>query len=646
MNFSKLWRGTRAYSTAGPPGPSGLRPRLLALSLSALLGLAACGGGGGDASPAPPSGGGDPGGGAGEPPVGFKTLSDAAWDDDAVRRVLNTFAYGGRASDAQIEAWAGMAPATAIAEMLTFDEHNLRLSPVALGDTDGLDRRPGTLRALSAFWLSDDPANGTRPDARDFHAFPLFVWYKAALAGGLNPFRQKIGLWETNYHMSVNQRVGVTNDQIFAYYDAIMEAHEAGLPYEQVIATAALSAAVARQYGYFGNRWIDGRCVCNEDFARELHQLFFGILGDYDPEYHETVAIKNTAAALTDIRLAFDETQMDFVDIVTFGTLFHAPGPLDILNATIAGVDAQAKIEALAEVAVVHPESLDNLPVKIIGDLADDNLTDEKIQVVREAWTGMNEKSLLEFLRAYAVSETFHAADRVKFRTSVDRHFLLANRVILDNADLYTELYTPYDIAAEAVQVFAPRHNVFGAQTGLEAATSSEVFRNNYNRVTAEFWRYVLPNLEEPDVVWEKDWAAAAPREPDGGFRVATLAEWLWQRFVGDGLASFGTLERAHVYALLATEFDLVYEVNRRELVAAGQDPANVGLYDFERVVTTEALETEPELVAMMDELGAARVALDSGDTQARRLANARMGLAVDFIAATPYIFAETGERP
>jgi len=98
--------------------------------------------------------------------LGFETVSDELWDDTAVRKVLHTFAYGGHATDEQIATWADMSPEEAIVEMLTFDEHNLKLSPVSPLDYDGLDKRDGTLRGLADFWSSDHPDNGINIDDR------------------------------------------------------------------------------------------------------------------------------------------------------------------------------------------------------------------------------------------------------------------------------------------------------------------------------------------------------------------------------------------------------------------------------------------------------------------------------------------------
>ncbi len=603
--------------------------------------LTACGGGGGGS------------GGAGNPdpvvPVpartSFQVIDDRQWDETAVRKVLHAFAYGGQATDRQIGVWAGMPPEQAIRQMLTFDEHNLLLSPADPDDASALDTRPGTLRALSDFWQSGDPDNRVVDDAghRELHQYPLMVWYKAAIARGLNPFRQKIGLWETNYHMSTSGRAGVNALQTIRYYDDIMATLESGAPYQDVITEGALSAAVARQFQHFENRFINGRCECNEDFAREYFQRFFGIRGLADPQYHETVTIKNNAKALTDVRLGFDAALGDFNAQIDFGSLYHPSGPLEILHVSIGGSNAAERISELSRFAIEHQESLDNLPVTIVAELADDNLTDAGKDLIRQAWRSMQPKNLLEFLRGYAISPLFHSADRYKFMTSANRQFSIAAQVVHTNTELYSELYVPYDLENEDVFLFAPRHNVFGAQTGLEAADSASVFLNNWNRVTRDYWRYQLPELSQFGIAWEKDWGALVPAGAGGSYGVRAVAEWLWQRFIADGLKNFGLLERAHVYALLATDTDLVFQVNRAELEAAGENVADLGLYDFDRVVWQDELESDPLLIDLVAGMSASTLALSSSDRAARLAANARVGQAINFIVATPYIFVQEG---
>ncbi len=582
----------------------------------------------------------------GRPPPGafqsawLPAVSSHLWNETAVRKVLHTFAYGGMATDAQIAAWADMDPRHAIRQMLTTDTHNLLLAPPAPGDTDDMANRDGTLGGLVAYWSSGDPSVPVLDPG--YHQYPERSWLSAATLRGLNPVRQKLGLWETNYHMVTNQRKDVTPGQLYRYYDDVLDAIATGTPYQDVLTIGATSAAIALQYKHYENVWLDDVCYCNEDFAREYHQLFFGILGGADSQYHETVTIKNTAAVLTDMRLEWND-ETGWPDVLEFGAEFHAPGPLEVLGASIAGSTALEKIDALSQFAIEHPDSLDNLPVLIIAGLADDALTTNKqaMQRIRGAWREMQPKNLLEFLRTYAISYLFHSPSRVKYLTSVDRHLLIANQVTLTNRETYLEFYTPWDLSREGVYTFSPRHNVFGAQTSLEAVDSAEVFRVNYNRTTADYWRYA--RSFDDYWGWEKDWTLAAPRDPGGNFNVEQVAEWLWKRFIGDGLKNFGELERAHVYSLLAHGVDLVHTANRVELEDAGQNPNNLDLYDFERVVSSADLQNDALLASEMTAMAAATLALESTDLWTRRNANYRIGQAINFIAATPFVFIQEG---
>ena len=138
----------------------------------------------------------------------FETVSNVQWDETAVRKVLHAFAYGGFASDAQIQIWANMPPSNAAQEILTLNTSNALVSPP---DSDGLDMRDGTLTGLSLFWSSDDAANPIPVDSR--FAFERErqnaierTWYNAVNRRGLNPVRHYIGLWETNYHMVANYK--------------------------------------------------------------------------------------------------------------------------------------------------------------------------------------------------------------------------------------------------------------------------------------------------------------------------------------------------------------------------------------------------------------------------------------------------------
>jgi hypothetical protein len=562
---------------------------------------------------------------------GFDPVSDDFWDETAVRKVLHTFAYGGQASDGQIRLWASMPPRAAIVQMLTFAEHNPLLSPAGPRDYDRLDTRPGTLRAVGDFWASDDPANGVVPASRSVYdvdefgaGVPSLVWLQAATSRGLNPFRQRIGLWETNYHLAVNRTMVRTN-QLIRYYDDIMSGLARGEPYHEILATAATSAAIASQYGHRLSQYVNGECKkCNEDFAREYYQLFFGILGETDPTYHELTTIKNMSKALTDMS---NVVNGQLVDYLVFGTAAHFPGQLEMLQVTFGGSQAQERISELSRYAIENTESLNNLPVMIIAGLADDNLNEDKIARIRTAWTSMPQKYLLDFLQAYAVSTLFHDPSRIKYRSSIDRNLLVLNQMTLVNEENYLGVYNPKMYESEDVEVFRPRHNVFGGQTGREAAESADVFLANYNALTDMSQRFRLVSTVKSGRTWEKDWAAVVPLNANGAYAVRDVAEWLWNRFVGDGLKHFGPLERAHVYALLSTELDFAYLA----------DPQNSG-----RIITTADVGMSP-LAELVSDLANRPLSLNSADSAQRQVANRRVGQAVNFIVGTPFVYAEEG---
>lgn len=560
-------------------------------------------------------------------------INGAAWDETAVRKVMHTFAYGGQANDAKITAWADMAPQDAIAQMLTLDPKNPLLSPPEVPDSfAGTD---GTLYGLGNFWSSSDPQNTLRSGARSRFRVGSFAgaketWLKAAVSRGLNPFRQKLGLWETNYHLAVNQAARVNVYHVIRYYDDIMQAHADVLPYQHVLSTAATSAAITRQYKHYANRFINGECRCNEDFAREFHQLFFGILGANDPD-HEEVTIKNTAAALTDMRVINPQAANSVDgDDMAYGMQYHPQHGLVILGETIDGADAQERISELAELAIEHPESLTHLPVLIVAGLADDELTEAKKAELRGTWASMQPKNVLEFLRTYAISTQFHSPGRVKYFSSVDRHVLMWNLLALDNETHDLEVYRKQrsELGKEDVEIFEPHHNVFGGQTGLEAAVSSEIFRQNFNAMTANFFRFGIAKKTIDGVEWRKEWVDAVPQSPGGGYRVDDVAEWLWQRFFADGLKSFGALERAHVYALLAQGTDLGWQVD-------ANDP--------ERVYGSDDVASGTDIGDLVASHAQTLIPLADEDDSVREDANQRVNETVNFMLASPFAFAQEG---
>lgn len=63
------------------------------------------------------------------PAFSAKTILQADWNETAVRKVMHAFAYGGFATDQQVQAWASMSPECAIQEILTFQNTNDLISP-------------------------------------------------------------------------------------------------------------------------------------------------------------------------------------------------------------------------------------------------------------------------------------------------------------------------------------------------------------------------------------------------------------------------------------------------------------------------------------------------------------------------------------
>ena len=623
--------------------------KISALLCSSLFFLYSCGGGGGSTSSVNEN----PNFTENYTPVEtvqvFSPISDEEWDEVAVRKVLNTFAYGGFASDEQIRIWADMHPQDAIKEIITFDTVNEKLSPP---DSDFPVPQDGTLKGLWKEWSSDNN-DYILPKTKEllknpFSNVPEKLWYRAVSKRGLNPVRQKIGLWETNYHLSITIGGGVNAFQIVRYYDDILNGLSQNKPYEDVLTTAATSAAIATQYTHRKNKYRNGQFFGNEDFAREYHQLFFGILGNYDPEYHEGVTIKNTAKALTDIRVPLiqypNTDRKMFSDTPIYGTTFHYKGSLEILKETITGNNAYERINKLSKIAINHPESLDNLPLIIIKGLADDNLTEDKIKVIRDSWKKMNPKNLLEFLRQYAISKTFHNPTRIKYLSSIDRNVLITNLLTLDNEESYLEIYKPWNyVNNEGVILFKPTHKVFGSQTGEEASKSAMVFKEAYNSSVKSFWRYrkayecirdenyicIKDENGNKIITWEKNWEKVLPTDENGNYNVKVIAEWLWNRFIGDGLKHFGTLERAQVYSLLAKGKDFSYVVDKN-------DPL--------KVYTSEEIENNPDLQQVISELENTNLDITTENTNQRLREKGKIGLAVAFIIATPYMFVQEGK--
>jgi hypothetical protein len=606
-----------------------LSMKLNILKLSSLLILlllsGACGGGGGGGASSP----------AYVPPVAsptfeenttveqaaitsLKPLASSEWSETSVRKILHAFAFGSALSDAQITAWAGMTPESAIRDMLSFNAIHLPMTP------EGKSRYSnGELRELALVWASEDEKY-----ALDKWNAPAQVWLRAALDPELNPFRQRFGLLETNDHMAVNLDSSVENRQVFRYYDDIMNALASEQKYEDVLTKAALSAAVATQYNHRKNKFEDGQFKGNEDFAREFHQLFFGILGNDDPSEHEQVNIRNTAKALTDIRVERENIgdQKFFMERPDYGMEKHYPGDLRILNESISGGNAHDKLTLLSKSAIAHPESLNNLPTKVLGSLADPEMNSERSKAVSSAWKEMPEKKMLALLRSYAISTTFHAQDRIRYYNALERLLIIANRFYLNREERNDQnLISVWELIQLENAPFRPIHDVFGSQKGIETAESAHAFTKAWEGSTSRVWNYTRTSSNSG--TWTKDWSAIAPKDADGFTTVKLMAEWLWERFIADGGKNLGLLERSQIYSLLASGTDY-------GLLAFPDAP--------ETPISSSDLSSAVHVERMTD-LGVSRMLLNSDVAKDKKKANERVGLAIAFIVMTPYMFAQEG---
>lgn len=636
-------------------------------------------------------------------------LTRSNWNQRNVRKILKIFAFGGHAHEQQIIEWGYMRPKEAIQEMLNFSEHNRKLSPILAGDNyRDTETAYGTLEAFQNF-LSSPTSNHPIPvDNRSQYGLDGYNFddgfNRMITVRGMNPFRQKIGFWETNYHLAVNLDASVSRRQMAKYYDDIMKAHEAGLPYYEVMGVAAKSAAVAMQYGHRRNQWNDStlECECNEDFAREIHQLYYGIFGTGDPD-HEDVTIPETAKMLTDMPVPYIQ-DFGFDLEVNFEIDDHFLGDVMIFDQAISGYDAAAKIDNLMPISMQHPESLQNLPIMIISTLADDNLSETAKNQLRASWAQMGvTRNFLEFIQNYAISDLFHNPNQIKYMTSHERALYLANKHNFENIEAYFGggYYNDARLGRtvgsvisddDAGEFFRPLHNVFGGQTSLEASDSALAFEKNYNRLTDD--EYHIRNAVGCDTcdlgqAWAKRWPDVLPQREDGQYYVSDIAAWLWNHVIGS-MDNYTDLEKAHLYSLLgaarinpgensdgdhAFDFNLVmcviadYQVQESATNAPiiniltentwddyCRDDVN-DEYDAHELAQLNASYTGTQISndslmqSILNDLGNQTLPFNASGTEhsndgadLRRHARERVSNALGFIYTTPFVFAEGGQ--
>lgn len=595
-------------------------------------------------------------------------ISDAAWDDTAVRHVLHTFAYGSRATDDQIAAWSDLPPDQAIEQILTFEPNNPLLAP------PGTRQLPPRLADLQTL-LGGDEDNPMRWDRRRFFATlntdaagntSSFsrrnlqrTWIHAATSGGSNAFLHRTAFFLSNYQMALRASVA-TPGILRSYYDQFIDDLIARESMTDIITTAAKSAAVAKRYGHNDNRFnnANGDFSGNDDFAREYFQLFFRLLGETeDVRYHENVTIKNNSRLLTGFAVdrrpnAYGSVSLQdrLVAPIDFSDHFDGEGHyrrnatrhhaacLEILREQICGPTGAAKLDALGPVVRDHPEVLANLPVYIVSHFADDRIDAEEARVIRRAWIEAGD-DLLEFLRSYAISTVFHSPARTKQLSTFDRNLILLSRILVDDDEVYLGRELTDSVIApmerQGGTVFEPAKAVFGGQTGAEAALNPGILKDAFETslgtagVFAKLETTYAPQPGEAAAAsWQKDWGKVVP---DHDKSASTIGHWLWQRLVADNGENFDAVAEAQVLSFLARGSDF------------GTVAADVTGLPSTAHYTVGDIAGSAELTALIDDLGSEPLELWSADPDTRRDANRRMNLAVNFIAVLPFAFAIEG---
>ncbi|WCL49188.1 DUF1800 family protein [Leptospira sp. GIMC2001] len=608
---------------------------------------------------------------------GVGRVSDSDWNEAAVRRVLHAFAYGGGTTDVQIKAWADMTPGEAIVKMLGMWSQNPDLAIAYEGGNAPLSPEDSSISIMANFFGRGNFSYNQldfRTAVRSNNS-PGHTWINAVKLRGINPVRQKLGLFETNYHLVANLDKNVDSQQMVYYYDVTANDIARGRPYHQVLGNAAITAAIATQYNHRRNVFENGAFRGNEDFAREYHQLFFGILGTGvsgncvtgqascpgNPESfddHELKTIRQTAEALTDIRVESSGNLLPYE--AQFGSERHFPGQVSIYGSLYGGNNARERFTAISPASIAHPESFAFLPLIIVRGLADENLDSSyavegcnatcqslisaKVSLIREIWrssTASNgEINFIEFLRRYAISYAFHNASRIKYLDSINRIMIITNQIAVNNLEIGSNTIPNFQkIRNDNITPFRPEHDVFGGQTGLEAANTDDVFTNAYNSVRSSRFGAVSFWNGGANVV-QKNFKSMLDREfpgNGGGYNVRLVSEFLWRRITADhNLTYFSSSARLQVYSLLANGNDFLFYKNEE-------------CRNSQNNCRETSLNSSAPVASDMDENNNNFRALSSSqlfrgnDPATMQRDNERIGYAIDFIAATPFAFVQTG---
>lgn len=457
---------------------------------------------------------------------GFVTVSEEDWTEGAVRRVLHAIAFGGQLDDAEIARLAELDPQEAL----------LQIMPDGMGDGVSLVATVEMFAASAPERLAE-----TFTQERQFRGMPS-AWTWEIMRPDAPLVAHRIAMFETMYHLATTADKARHPLQM-AFYDQILA--DLDQPYVEVLARAAASGPIAVQYGHVKNSYRNGVFRGNDDFARELHQLFFGILGSDDPD-HENVTIEETALALTGIRVNRRQRT------INYPAQAHPKIPLTILGVEVPyarGMTMEARVAEVCQVAIEHHEAQAALPTMFVTHFGEDAPPAWVLEQAIDEWNSMPTRKLVPFLRAYLSSTAFHRPDRMRAVLPVDLVARTVNRLLVPLAE-------PDARAAGAVRrflddlgqaPFRPAHEVFGDITGPETHSSPETLR--------QWWADLMRLSGSREF---RAFQTALPARLQGGERmpVEEVGRWLWQRLLADDCEGYDVRAEAQVCALLATGRD------------------------------------------------------------------------------------------